>query len=428
VAITRQGVLVSTRGGLHMMRNGGFQPLSADPGALMSDAGLPAALTLAVSRAGTGWAIGTDGRLVRIARTGGSGCGACETSELPLPKAGAATLAVSADSAVALAGGQAAAWDGRKWSRTRGAGTSVRDAAWAGDEAWAIAETGALLRYTNGSWSSSEDSFARAARESLTKALAGRSLIGDAAGRAASVEALAFRSDDEGYAVGTGGILRFDGGGWKSEDSPTREKLVDVASGPGGTVAVGTKGALIERTKDEWQQSPDALALVGGRGFTAVHALRDGTTLAVAGGALIQKDRGGDWRRSRIAPLGMPVAELSGYRTKDRLVALALVGAGEEKVLLQGTEAGWQPVALPTGARPVDVDLDGQNGRLWLTAHRDQGQVAIRLPLGSVRPSAPTRPEAVLGATEHRVEEVGTGLERLMGASGLALSAKQRSR
>jgi hypothetical protein len=81
-------------------------------------------------------------------------------------------------------------------------------------------------------------------------------------------------------------------------------------------------------------------------------------------------------------------------------------------------------VALPAGARPVDIDLDAESGQLWLAAHRDTGQVAIRLPLGSVRPTA-RQQQALLGATGNRVEEVGSGLDRLIGASGLALAAKR---
>ena len=74
VAITRPGVLVTTPGGIYLLRYTRFEPLPADPGALVSDDGLPARLKLAVSAAATGWAIGSDGRLVRIGARGDSPC------------------------------------------------------------------------------------------------------------------------------------------------------------------------------------------------------------------------------------------------------------------------------------------------------------------------------------------------------------------
>ena len=420
VAITRVGALVATRGGLHLLRNGRFQALTANPGALVSDDGLPASLRLAVSGRGMGWAVGGDGRLVRIERSGRDACGACETDELPLPHNAAASVAVApgGERALALAGGQGAAWQDGKWAQAAGTDAAVREAAWSGtDEAWAVAETGSLLRYADGEWSApGEDSLARGAREALTRALSGGSLIGGAAENSATVEALAFQSAEDGYAVGADGILRYDGDEWKAEDTPSEQKLVDVAASGDAVVAVGAAGTLLERGSDGWEQSRAARALVGRSGFTAVHALRDGTLVAVAGGAVIEKAREGEWHMAKLAPLGVPVAELASYRTRAGLTALALVGAGEEKVLLQGTAAGWKPLALPTGSRPVDLELDGATNELWLAAHRDHAQVAIRLPLGSIDPAG-EQLERLLDANGHQVGTLGTHIQRLVTAA-----------
>ena len=382
IAVTRLGVLATTSRGLYVYDQRSFRPV------LTYRTGYQ---RLAVSRSGRGWALAADGRAARVEPARGEQTARVE--RLPLGRDGGLPTIASApsgDSIVALAGGDGAVRGADGWTRTTGAITGLRAAAFAGDEsAWAADASGTLLELHDGRWTvKGDDGASEGVRRLLARVLGGRVLATDSnLGRGAGLQALAFAADDEGYAVGADGlVVRFDGDGWSREWTAAAVSLNTVAAGGGSVVAAGDQGVLIERGDDGWEAPDEARALAAGKSFTAADALPDGTLLAAAGGAVLEREPGDSWRRAHVQPLGMPVQRLAGYRTRSgELKILVLAGSDEERALLQGDASGWRPVTVPAELAVGDFALQRDSLRLWVAGQRDGQPVAARLALGRAR-------------------------------------------
>jgi hypothetical protein len=192
--------------------------------------------------------------------------------------------------------------------------------------------------------------------------------------------ALAFRSAAEGYAVGDGGqIARYDGASWRRERSGVDRDLRGVAVAAGGVLAVGDRGTLLQRSGGRWHAARTA---AGTRNFTAAGSASDGTLLAVGDGAVLALDRSGGWHRLPLDPLGVRVAEVSGYRGRDgALHVLALVDDEGSPALLEGGPGGWRPVHAGAATAVEDFALDRRAKRLWLAGSSDGRTVVTQRPL-----------------------------------------------
>jgi hypothetical protein len=390
IAFTRYGVVTATAAGLLIFDSHTFRPLPAAPRPIPAVARSSSAPALALAFDGEGWALGADGRMTRLlAAAGRAKAAALEAETLPPGGGSGRLVAVSpvGDQAFSLGDGGAAYYNDVTWRAVPGTGVNVRDAAWAGASApWAILDTGELVLHHNGRWTSpSESSSERRARGFLARALGGRALLAGDSAPEAGLTALAFRSAREGYAVGAGGtIMGFDGRGWLTERRPAGADLTGVAAGPGGVVAVGARGTLLERGRRGWSERPQPSALVRGADFTSASTLADGTVLATtAGAAIVRRPHAATWEPAALAPLGMPVARLAGYRTRGgELRALALVGPADDRVLLDGDRYGWRPVPLPEGVQAQDFGLDAAGKQVFIVGSRGRTAVALRRTLG----------------------------------------------
>jgi hypothetical protein len=399
IAVTRSGVMIAASRGPQLLAPGSesFRPVPGAPGTVSNPAERTGSASLALTGTGSGWAFDTQGRMARVVRSSeseGSGVGMLgDWRGLPWTARGkpaAVAVASGGDRVLAFGGGGAAVFNGGRWAAARGFGFGLRTVAWAGDDrVVGITDGGDLLRREGASWEidgTAEKRGLGSRLEQLVKlsqALGPEELVPgpDAGSGGDGLQALAFASADEGYAVGAGGAIeRFDGDGWKRETSNASEDLAAVAAGPSGAIAAGARGTLLRRGEDGWRAVPNVPGLVGNQDFTVAAALPDGTFLAAAGGAIVTAKEDGDWRLAGVAPLALPVERLSGYRDlAGDLHVLVLVDTGVDKVLLDGDSAGWKPVGAPADVRVIDAQLSAQGGRLWVVGMRDGKPVAARL-------------------------------------------------
>src|SRR5207253_116180 len=145
-----------------------------------------------------------------------------------------------------------------------------------------------------------------------------------------------------------------------------------------GAVAVGASGVLLERQDGRWTARPEVRDLVAGQDFSAVAALPDGTIVAAAGGTLlVRQPRATDWEAGDVAALGLAADRLAGYRdAAGALHVLALVGGASRGTVLDGTAAGWTPLAAGQGTSVSDVVVDPASG-VWMAGARDGSPVVV---------------------------------------------------
>jgi hypothetical protein len=399
VFATKAGALLATPAGLELYDGNNFRPLLHSLPQASS-----ASISLAVDATGFGWAVSGNRGIGRIAPEGVPQASA-PVSQAPVvrlsqPGAGTpATVAVgTGDRALAVAGQRAAVVAGAVPHELRGPGVPVRSAALTGpSQGWAIADSGQLLAERAGTWSVAGDQPTALQQLADARRSLGAAPVTAAGANAAPAgfAALAFRSPADGYAVGAAGLIaHYDGSAWKRESAPAPVDLRDVAAGPAGIVAVGAHGTLLESDGHSWQASQKAASLVGGQDFTAAAALPDGALLAVAGGSLIERPSGGSWQAAPIAPLGVSVSKLAGYRDgAGGLHALALVQGSGGLSLLDGDGTRWQAVATPAGFALNDFAVDARSGKLWVAGSDGQGAATVALPLpADARPGGPSTP------------------------------------
>ena len=370
VAATDRGAVVATPSGLAIDRGDGFRPLQ----------GVSETSGLALRPDGSGWAIGAAGRMAAVA----------PPQDTTSP-AGAAVTALPTDAGdVGSFAGVAAGLAKQHWHDMPALGIALRDAAFAGDAIWAIdGQTGTLVRFDGTRWTVPGDGdLDRDVRTRVLERMGARALVpaGDSSAPW-GLRALSFRGGSEGYAVGDhGAIARFDGDAWTSESAPGDANLVDVADASSGPVAVGAAGTLLERADGHWTARPEVRDLVGGQDFEAVTALGDGTVIAAAGGTVVTRAAGSrDWQPSELAPLGVPVAKLAGYR--DAAGALHAVALTPDGVVLDGTAAGWSAVPAATATRAVDVAVGPASGTS-IAGYRDGAPVVVELTAGALQSAA----------------------------------------
>ena len=377
VAITGDGAIIATGDSLQVVESGddGFESVPVEMGSVES---------LALAPNGEGWLVGGAGRIARVQPGGPSGTDG--PALLPLPGNGqpaAVAVAPGCGRALALSGGDAAVRTEEGWEQAPALGLGARDAAWQTPSvAWAIDETGALLALGDEGWNIVLDGWADSElREQLSEFTA----AGPAAApgpAAAGLQAIAFRSPVEGYAVGGDGLIqRYDSGDWSTEISPTSATLRDVAAGPGGVIAVGEQGAVLEYGDGEWSAPVEATELVGRADLTAADAMADGTMLAVGGGTVIARGADGAWRPADLPPLGQPVERLVGYRGGNgALGVVALVSGGGSRHLIAGSSAGWRPLDPPGGMAVDDFGFVAETLSV-LVLGEWQGRHALGLSL-----------------------------------------------
>ena len=396
IAVTSAGVMIATSRGPQILAPGSesFRPVPGASNAASNPSERMGSASLALSGRGGGWAFDTQGRMARVVQSSSSGSSAVgmlgDWQSLPWTARGkpaAVAVASGGDRALAFGGGGAAVFDRGKWTAAGGFGFGLREVAWAGDdEIVGLTEAGDLLRRDGAEWKvdgTPEGRGAGSRLEQLVKlgqALGPEQLVPSGDGGGAGLQALAFPSGSEGYAVGAGGVIeRFDGDDWSRESSNATEDLAAVAAGPGGAIAAGAHGTLLRRGENGWRADQEVPKLVGGQGFTAAAALPDGTFLASAGGAIVTARDDGGWKAADVPPLAAKVERISGYRDLGGdLHVLVLVDAGAGKVLLDGDRAGWQPVPVPSDFRIVDAQLSAEGGRLWVVGLRGDRPAAAR--------------------------------------------------
>lgn len=180
------------------------------------------------------------------------------------------SIAFSPDGKDAIAVGQQGAaiafdpqvgWD----ERPPRASNALHGVAWPDRRPWVVGEGGFIGRYdpaTRG-WSFDE-----------------------AYARFPTLFGVAFRSPNDGVAVGAGGaIVAYNGSGWRRVASPTDSTLYAVAATSGGYVAVGRDGTIVRSTGGSWSVDAEAKELLKASPYSspslyAVTALPDGRLLA----------------------------------------------------------------------------------------------------------------------------------------------------
>jgi transglycosylase-like protein with SLT domain len=394
---TAKGVVVSTSNGLQINKGRSFAPAgSIDNG---GNLGLPGnAAKLALSQAVRGFAVAAGGQLVSVAPSGPT---KLTGAQLPLPLRGVQQqpVALAAPSSghdlLALSGGSAAVFNGKRWQGGGGPGLPTRDTAYASpDHPWAILESGQLMTNSGGGWQVPGEKLAqRATREALAGALAGQSLQSRPGGHATGLTSLAFSSSDQGYAVGAGGgIVQISGEDLSPMQSPTSQDLRDVAAAKGNVVAVGDKGTLLELDGDSWKPNDGAAKLAAGADFTSVDVLPDGTVLAAAGGTLLQRSDKGNFEPAPLQPLGLPALKLTGYRTDaGELRAIVLAQSGDHRVVLEGDRQGWRPVDAGAGLDANDFAYSRSSKELWVAGEQNGQPVAAHVSVAGG--SAPAKTE-----------------------------------
>ncbi|HEX8084730.1 MAG TPA: lytic transglycosylase domain-containing protein [Solirubrobacteraceae bacterium] len=378
VAATSRGVVLSTTGGILLFDGRAFRSLPAAPGSWPVATVSSRAPRLALLTSGSGWAAGAGGRIARVTAAQDAADqqrGALRPAALTRGAPAAVAATPGGGRVLALTDRSAALRDGRIWGGAASPQLPLRDLDFpSADEAWAVAETGELLRFDGERWSGEGDD---ESRTSLWVALGGERFA--TSGAPSGLASLDFRSDDEGYAVGAGGaVARFDGRHWTEDREAEDADLLAVAAGDRGVVAGGAGGAVLERTDDGWQHDAEAERLAAGHDVTAAAAAGDGTLLLAAGPSLLARAPGEEWDVAPLAPLGVEVRELAAYRAGDgSLHAIALAGPAESATLLLGDAQGWRPLAPGGVDRVTGFDLEGDT--LWAT-----GFAADRAAVGSV--------------------------------------------
>ena len=407
IAAAEQGVIAATRQGLHLLdAKTGFRAL---PSQLSSIA------ELALSPAGEGWAV-AGAQLARIAPTAGPKANAGGGSAIELaageeagehdepgardedrtdhgtggPGAPAVIAAARRQPTLALGSAMSASIDADgSTEQLEGVGLGVRDAAWLGEEALAIDETGAALRFDGEQFDLLEDGEGvREARQALIDALGDRPLLDREDDQVDGLVAVAAASDVEAYAVGAEGrIARYLLGSWSEERTPTGATLRDVAAGPGGVVAVGDSGTVLTLEAERWSTDSEAAELVDGADLDAVYGLSDGSFIVAAGGALIERPAGAeDWRAAEVAPLGGEVRRLAAFREEGELRVVALVGTAEGGRLIVGSDKGWMPLEGVSGAIAVaDMAPAPGSGEIVAVGTRRGSPVATRIEVSPVK-------------------------------------------
>jgi hypothetical protein len=382
IAATQKGVVLATAHAIDAYRSREFRPLPVAVGPHDASVLRPGWSSLALAPDGQGWALGANGRMTRITPAGS----VAATSPLPLPAGGGdeahLALAPGARTGLVAAGGRVAELAGGSWRAASGPDVPVRALAWGTDgSAWALEDdTGALLRYRGGRWGMP---IARNAhgimRRALLRSLGARGLTdAGATDTAGGLRALAFSSSGVGWAVGDhGAIARFEKGGWHAERSPARTRLNGVAASRTTAVAVGGHGLLLVRANQGWARPMRAASLVGDRDLSAAGVAADGTLLVAGGGMVVSSSGPVEWQRAPVPALGLRVLRLSGYRDRARrLHVLALVDAGGQRALLDGTRAGWRPLVPSRGTAVDDFVVDFTQRKLWIAGRRD-GSVVV---------------------------------------------------
>jgi hypothetical protein len=379
VTPTRQGVLLATPSSLQILppRHTSFRPL---PVSLSTTSDVKA-----TSPAGRGWLIGSDGRMARLIPKG-SGASLLTSPSFGLPlggKPGAVAVTPNGGRALAFGAASSAVYEAGRWQRGETTELPVRDAAAFGNGAVAIDETGVLLRQDGDQWVvPGADKVDRVSRAAFAAALGGHPLAAvDGHGSARGLQAVALSSAVEGYAVGARGLIEhYKLGNLSVEISPIATTLRDVIAGPGGIVAVGDRGTLLERRDGSWRRSAQADKLVSGQGFTALEQMDDGTVVAVAGGTAIQRGQTDDtWRRSELPPLGLPVRKLAAYREQGHLHGIALVGSGPGQTLLAGDAAGWRAIEIPDGFEVASFTRQPGSATIWVVGWRAGEAVLLKV-------------------------------------------------
>ena len=369
VATTRHGLVLATAGGLQLFDGQSFRSLPAAPGTWPTAASPSrVAPRLALTHPGPGWASGAGGRIARVTAADGAAGepeGGLRPAALTRGVPAAVAAAPGGGRVLALTDRSAALRGGRDWGDAPVPQVPLRDVQWrTEDDAWAVAETGELLRFDGKRWSG--DDGEDDARARLAWVLGGERYA--AVGAPSGLASLAFRSADEGFAVGArGAASRFDGTRWVAERTPVASDLLAVAAGSEGVVAGGADGVVLERTGDGWERQADAEALADGRDLTAAATAADGTLVLAAGGAMLARENG-EWQAAPVAPLGLDVRALRALRAPDgALRVVALAGPPESATLLLGDREGWRALTPGGIERVTDFDLDAATGTLWAT-------------------------------------------------------------
>jgi hypothetical protein len=341
---------------------------------------------LAADSRNEGLALGLNGRLVQF----GSGAAATpqtlRSADLPLGNARPVQVASAGpDDAIAFGGGRTAELSGDTWELGVPTGLAVRDAAWYGnDMVWAVDELGSPIAENDGEWAGPGDDRADVAlRQQLAEQIGGLPLTTPGSEQPGDgLRALAFAPSGVGFAVGGDLIGTFDRvRGWSYTTSDS--SLNDVAAGPGGAIAVGDGGTLLERDGEDWNSVGEANELSGGGDLTAAGTAQDGTLLA-AGGGVVLSNADGEWSALDLPALGVEVRRLAAVSGDgDQTVVFALVDSGGELVLLRGADGAWSPVTMPEDVTLSDMAAVPGTSTLLLGGDRSGRAVAMQLDGGS---------------------------------------------
>lgn len=196
-----------------------------------------------------------------------------------------------------------------------------------------------------------------------------------------NLRAVAFAGPARAFAVGQAGtILRWDGASW-SDDPQTAEvtqaELNSVAFAPSGEGwAVGRFGTILHFDGETWTKERPP-AQYDGFNVTSV-ATAGSNVLAVIGGNLIERGRGGEWRRVDASLLPSDPAPGDG---RLRLVAGlpdgGVIAAGRSVVLVRGR-----------ASEPFEYSAQPLEGIVVALA-------AFRTPAGELRAFASVAPPAL---------------------------------
>ena len=193
---------------------------------------------------------------------------------------------------------------------------------------------------------------------------------------------------DRVVAVGDRGtVLAWNGSTWSFEDTPTRERLLDVAGTAGDLFAVGESGTILHRDAGgSWTAMTSGIEAT----LRAVVVIAANDVVASGDGALVLHFDGTAWTREALpqgVPADMNVVALARHDATTFALGARTVGDEADRAVLARSDGAWRSlssIAGDVGAIAVTPDgslvLSGESAR-----HGDGTTWRVR-SFGSDRP------------------------------------------
>jgi len=193
---------------------------------------------------------------------------------------------------------------------------------------------------------------------------------------------------DRVVAVGDRGtVLAWNAGAWAFEDTPSRERLLDVAGTADALIAVGEHGTILHRESDaHWS------AMTSGTEATlhAAVVLEPDDFLCVGDGALALHWDGSAWTRETLppeVPVDMSLVALTRHGAAVYALGARRLETTEERIVLARDAGGWRVLSsLDRDAGSLCALADGSLVLSGESARHGDGITWRERAFGSDRP------------------------------------------